>query len=203
LILTLPVPYFEARGLGQTTAQIQAQIVAEANAVGVPPNIALAVAQHESGFIPTAQNPSSSAAGLFQLMGVTQQTLGVTNPYDPTQNIDAAVPLLAKYYQQYGNWNLALQAFSDGPGTVSQGLPPSAQTLGLISYVNAYTPPSGLDVSSDSSSLLPSLDLSSLSLPDFTLPDLSQSTIFPGVPDWVTWLGAAGLVVGAVVLVNR
>jgi hypothetical protein len=203
VILALPVPYFEARGLGDT-AQIQAQIIAEANAVGVPPSIALAVAEHESRFIPTAQNPSSSAAGLFQLMGVTQQTLGVTNPYDPTQNIDAAVPLLAKYYQQYGDWNKALQAFSDGPGTVSQGLPPSAQTLGLISYVNSYSPPSTLDISGGGSSLpdlssaFPSLDLSS-----FTLPDLSGSTLIPGVPDWVTWLGAAGVVLGAVVLVNR
>lgn len=204
MILALPVPYFEARGLGQSTAQIQAQIVAEANSLGVPPQIALAVAQHESGFIPTAQNPSSSAAGLFQLMGVTQQTLGVTDPYDPTQNIDAGVGLLARYYQQYGDWNKAIQAYSDGPGTVSQGLPPSSQTTGLINYVNSYSVPSGIDLSGgdssfpDLSSVFPSLDLSS-----FTFPDLTESTIFPGVPDWVTWLGVAGVAVGAVVLVSR
>jgi soluble lytic murein transglycosylase-like protein len=187
MILALPVPYFEARGFGQTSAQIQAQITAEANSLGVPPSIALGVAQHESGFIPTAQNPSSSAAGLFQLTSSAQQYEGVTNPYDATQNIDAGVSLLAMYYQKYGNWPDALQAFSDGPGTVGVS-PPSSQTQGLISYISSNY---GVDLSAPSSS---GIDLSSLGLPDvslssLSLPDLSQSTIIDGVPDWVTWLG--------------
>jgi hypothetical protein len=200
--LILAVPYFEVRGLGQTTQQIQQQIVDEANAVGVPPQIALAVASHESGFIPTAQNPSSSAAGLFQLMSVTQTTLGVTNPYDPTQEINTAIPLLAQYYQQYGNWATALQAYSDGPGTVQSGAPPSQQTVGLINYVNSYTPPAGLDLGASSG-----LDLSSLSsdfdLSSIGLPDLSGSTLIPGIPDWLTVFGAAGVVVGGLFLVQR
>lgn len=202
MILALPVPYFEARGLGQTTQQIQQQIVDEANAVGVPPQIALAVASHESQFIPTAQNPTSSAAGLFQLMSVTQTTMGVTNPYDPTQNMDAAISLLAQYYKQYGDWNTALQAYSDGPGAVASGAPPSAQTQGLISYVATYSPPADLDLGSSSgmdlSSMFPSLDLSSLQLPD-----LSQDTLIPGIPDWVTVFGAASVVVAGIWMAQR
>ncbi len=202
MILALPVPYFEARGFGQTytTAQIQQMIATEANSLGIPLNVALGVAAHESGFNPNAQNPTSSAAGLYQELSVTQTTLGVTNPYDPTQSIDSALGLLAQYYQTYGNWNTALQAYSDGPGTVAAGLPPSQQTIGLINFVDTYQVPAGLDVSSgfDLSDLTSGFDLS-----EFSLPDLSGDSLIPGVPDWVTLLGAAGVVAGAAFLAQR
>jgi hypothetical protein len=198
MILALPVPYFEARGFGSatyTTAQIQQMIVDQANADGVPPSIALAVAQHESQLQPNAQNPNSSAAGLFQMLSTTGAAQGVTDPYDPTQDIPAGVGLLAKLYAQYGNWNTALEAYSEGQGAVAaSGYTPSSQTTDLLSYVNSYSAPSGLDTSGGGSSF----ELSSLGLPSFSLPDLSQSTIFPGVPDWVTWLGAAGIVAVAI-----
>lgn len=115
------------------SSQIQQQIAQAATQAGIDPSVALAVAQHESGFVPTAQNPGSSAAGVFQLTAATQATLGVTNPYDATQNINAGVGLLASYFNKYGNWSDALQAFSQGPGTVGQA--PSSQTIGLINYV--------------------------------------------------------------------
>jgi len=206
MILTAPAPLYWSPGLGQTTQQIEDQIVATANAKGVPPSIALALAQHESGFIPTAQNPSSSAAGLFQLMAVTQQTLGVTNPYDPTQNMNAALGLLSSYYQQYGSWTTALEAYSDGPGAVANpNYSPSAQTQGLLSYINAYSVPAGIDLSSDaSSSTFDWTDPSTWTLPDLSLPDLSADSLIPGVPDWMTWSGIA-LVGGALIasVVNR
>lgn len=129
-------------GLGTVSsasaAQVQSLIIHASQQQGIPPAIALAVASHESRFDPNAQNPGSSAAGVMQLMKVTQQDMGVTNPYDATQNVDAGVTLLAKYYAQYGNWDQALQAYSDGPGTVAKGLPPSTQTRGLIDYVNTF-----------------------------------------------------------------
>lgn len=130
-------------GLGASTlsaAQVQGIIVQSAQAHGVPVNVALGIASHESQFLPDAQNSSSSAAGLFQLIGSTQQTLGVTNPYDPQQNTDAAMGLLASYYAKYGSWDKALQAFSEGPVSVNAGLPPTQQSVGLINYVNAYDP---------------------------------------------------------------
>jgi Transglycosylase SLT domain len=138
------IPRRSLSGLGQTytTAQIQ-QIVAnaaapyEASAPGIT-QIALGVAAHESGFTATAQNPNSSAAGVMQLMAVTQKTLGVTNPYDPTQNIDAAVGLLAQYYGTYGNWTTALYAYADGPGAVaSPGYQPSAMAQQFASSVQS------------------------------------------------------------------
>ena len=190
-MLVLVPPIVLTRGLGQTTASIQAQITAAANAAGIPPSIALGVASHESAFSPTAQNPSSSAAGLFQLTSAAQQYEGVTSPYDPTQNINAGVALLSMYYQKYGNWPDALQAYSDGPGTVGVS-PPSSQTTGLISYVQSY-PGVDLSSSSDVLSALGLPDLSSLS--DFSI---SDALGLSGIPDWVTWsclvLGAGGVI---------
>ena len=146
MVASLPIsvsPPTLYRGMGAYTAAqtaVQSLIVQTAQAKGVPPGIALAVAAHESQFIPTAQNPTSSAAGVFQLISQTQQTMGVSNPYDPNQNVNAGVSLLAMYYQKYGNWPQAIQAFSDGPGTVASGLPPSGQTQGLIDYINTFDP---------------------------------------------------------------
>jgi hypothetical protein len=187
-------------GLGQSVAQIQSQISSAASAYPNVPNLAQvanAVASHESADQPGAKNPSSSACGLFQLLGVTQQTLGVTNCTDPTQNINAAVPLLASYYQKYGNWPDALQAFSDGPGTVNAGAAPSSQTNGLVSYVQSNA---GLDFSDSGDGS--SLDLSSIGLPDLSQYIPTSDTLIAGVPDWMTWLGIA-LAGAAVVNVIR
>jgi hypothetical protein len=75
----------------------------------------------------------------MQLLSGTSQTLGVSNPLDPQQNIDAGVSLLATYYQKYGNWPQALQAYADGPGTVAAGLPPSPMAQQFISCVTSYS----------------------------------------------------------------
>lgn len=198
MFIALPPPtYWVDRGLGQTVQQIQSMIGGAAAAYNVPnlAQVAEAVVSHESGYNPSAQNPSSSACGLFQLLNVTQQTLGVTNCKDPNQNINAAVPLLASYYQKYGNWPDALQAFSDGAGTVNAGQAPSSQTNGLVSYVQSQT---GLDFSAPDS-----LDLTALGLPDLGGFSISSALGFPDVPDWVTWLGIGLAGAAAVAIVTR
>lgn len=175
-------------------------IAAAAAPFGIPnlAQVADAVAQHESAYQPSAQNPNSSACGLFQLIAATQQTLGVTNCKDPNQNINAAVPLLASYYQKYGNWPDALQAFSDGPGTVNSGAAPSSQTLGLVDYVQSNT---GLDFSTPDPST--PFDLTSLGLPDLGSFSISSALGFPDVPDWVTWLGIGLAGAAAVAIATR
>lgn len=138
-----------ARGMGAVTpsvSSVQQLLINAANQNGIPPSIALGVAAHESGFQANAQNPGSSAAGVMQLLAGTQQTLGVTNPFDAQQNVDAGVSLLSRYYQQYGNWPQALQAYADGPGTVQQGLPPSPMAQQFIGYVTSYSPPATLNL---------------------------------------------------------
>lgn len=137
-MLAGPPPLVRGMGAVTTPAQVQAMIVQAAQAQGVPPALALAVASHESQFQATAQNSGSSAAGVMQLIAAAQQQMGVTDPYDAQQNVNAGVSLLSQYYAKYGNWAQALQAYSDGPGTVAAGLPPSQQTIGLVNYVNTF-----------------------------------------------------------------
>jgi hypothetical protein len=181
-----------AIGLGQTPAQVQTMIQTAAAAYSVPDlaEVATSLATHESALQAGAQNPSSSACGIFQLLSVTQSTLGVTDCTNAQQNVNAGVGLLASYYNEYGNWPDAIQAFSDGPGTVANGTPPSTQTLNLLSYLQTNT---GLDLSGSSSS---GFDLSDLSLPDLSditslLP--TSDNLISGIPDWLTVLGIAAI----------
>lgn len=144
------------RGVGAAGAtltpsqtQIANMIVAAANQYGVPPQLALAVASHESGFNPNATNLNTNGTtdyGVMQLNTTTVQTLGVSNPLDPQQNISAGVQLLAKYYQQYGgNEESVLQAYAEGPGGVGTE---DAGTSQFIQYVESYTPQPGINTGS-------------------------------------------------------
>lgn len=125
-------------------------VAASALAQGVPPQIALAVASHESGFNPNATNNNTNGTtdyGVMQLNSTTVQTLGLSNPLDPQANIDAGVGLLAGYLRQYGGDEAkALQAYASGPGTVASGSAPNATASQFIDYVQGYTPQAGIDL---------------------------------------------------------
>jgi hypothetical protein len=131
------------RGLGQTTAEIQAMIVAAADQLGVPENIALGIASHESGFNPNAENHNSNGTtdwGVMQLNDTTVQTMGVSNPLDPQQNINAGVQLLANLLAQYGgNVYNALWAYASGSGNVGPGKTPNTIAANFIAYVMNYS----------------------------------------------------------------
>lgn len=92
---------------------IQNLIAQEAANQGVPPAIALAVAQQESSFNPNARG-AAGEIGLFQLMPATAASLGVQNPNDVSQNISGGVSFLAQLFQRYGNWMSALSAYNSG-----------------------------------------------------------------------------------------
>lgn len=130
------------RSLGTaSTIAIQAQIVAAAQAQGVDPNLALAVAKQESGFNPSAVS-SAGAIGVFQLMPATAAGLGV-NPYDTTQNIQGGIAYLSQMLTQFnGNTALALAAYNAGPGAVTSygGIPPYTQTQNYVSSIMSALP---------------------------------------------------------------
>jgi soluble lytic murein transglycosylase-like protein len=115
------------------TTDIQNLIIQQANAQGVPSSIALAVAQIESAFNPSAVSPVG-AQGLFQLMPGTAAQLGVTDPFDPQQNATGGIAYLNQLYKKYGDWSTALAAYNWGPGNVdSKPSIPSSVT----NYVNS------------------------------------------------------------------
>ncbi|HEV8035819.1 transglycosylase SLT domain-containing protein [Yoonia sp.] len=57
---------------------------------GLPGGYLYRTAQIESSLNPNAQNPRSSAGGLFQFINSTAQAYGLTNRFDPVQATDAA-----------------------------------------------------------------------------------------------------------------
>lgn len=117
-------------------------IIDSATRNGVPVNVALGIAAHESGFNPNATNKNTNGTtdwGVMQLNDVTVQTLGVSNPLDPIQNIEAGVSLIGQYIRKYGDVATALWAYASGPGAVAKGnMNPTAS--GFVNYVTSYDP---------------------------------------------------------------
>lgn len=68
-------------------------ISTKAQQYGVPPEIAIGIAQIESGMNPNAKAATSSAGGLFQFIDSTASQYGLTNKLDADANADAGVRL--------------------------------------------------------------------------------------------------------------
>ena len=77
----------------------------------------------------------------MQLMPSTAEYLGVTNPYDPEQNIMGGAKLLSELYERYnGNLDFTLAAYNAGAGSVDNygGVPPYSETQNFITKVKSY-----------------------------------------------------------------
>ena len=127
---------------------IPSMIASAAASRGVPPALALAVAEQESGLNQSAIG-AAGELGIFQLMPSTAAGLGV-NPANLQDNIDGGTEYLAQMLAEFGDPATALAAYNDGPGNVARlqaqygddyftALPASTQA-----YVNAILTNAGM-----------------------------------------------------------
>ena len=135
--LTRSGDHYDPRLLARA-ARYDAIIEAEAKAAAVEPNLLRAVIVVESGFNSRAVS-RRGAVGLMQLMPATATRFGVSDRYDPRQNVRGGARYLGFLINRFRqNVRLALAAFNAGEDAVDRyagQIPPFAETLEYVPKV--------------------------------------------------------------------
>jgi len=115
-----------------------ASIIASAAAAnGLDPKLIESVIRTESDFNAEAQSPVG-AQGLMQLMPETAAELGVADPFDPAENIQAGSRYLKRLMNRYhGDTKLALAAYNWGMGNLERH--PERMPQETVHYVAKIT----------------------------------------------------------------
>jgi hypothetical protein len=111
-----------AAALGGKPGSLDSFFAQASTQTGVPTAMLKALGMTESNLDPNARS-GAGAAGVMQLMPGTARGLGVTNAYDPKQNIMGGSSYLASLLKQYGgDANEAIGAYNWGPGNVNRAI---------------------------------------------------------------------------------
>jgi soluble lytic murein transglycosylase-like protein len=130
------------------SAPFDAAITEHSRRHGVAAELVRAVIQVESAFNPSAVS-NKGAMGLMQLMPATAVELGVSDPFDPDQNIRGGVTYLKQLLVRYdNNVELALAAYNAGIGNVAKygAVPPFKETRNYVDKITKAAPPVPLNL---------------------------------------------------------
>ena len=103
----------------------------------LPPQLIHSVIKVESNYNARAIS-SKGALGLMQLIPATARRFGVSDAFNPVQNIQGGAKYLRYLLDLYdGNYPLALAAYNAGEGAVARygGVPPFAETQNYVILV--------------------------------------------------------------------
>lgn len=134
----------KVKGSVETVSKYDDAIESASAKYGVDASLLKAVIHAESGFNTNAVS-HSGAQGLMQLMPATAASLGVRDPFNPNQSIDAGARYLKHQIDRFGDEKSAIAAYNAGPGAVARygGVPPYKETQNyvnkVLSYRNSYS----------------------------------------------------------------
>lgn len=112
-----------------------------AETYGVSPELVKAVIKVESNYNPKAVSPKG-ARGLMQLMPDTAKRFGVSDSFDPEENITGGIKYLCFLFEEFGedNLDLVLAGYNAGEQAVknyNRQIPPYAETKSYVKKVLA------------------------------------------------------------------
>lgn len=119
-----------------TKEELQKLAEEESRKRGLDPALTFAMIDQESGWNPKATS-GAGAQGLMQLMPGTAKDLGVSDPYDPQENIRGGLDYLKQLSEEFKTPEMKLAAYNAGPGNVrsANGVPDFPETKGYVSSV--------------------------------------------------------------------
>jgi len=118
---------------------LESLVRSEASASGLSPRLVRAMIAAESGGDPSAVS-RAGAQGLMQLMPGTASAYGVTDAFDPAQNVRGGCRYMRDLLERYHfDVSLALAAYNAGPGTVdrAQRVPDISETKAYVAKITA------------------------------------------------------------------